>query len=169
MAPVRPAASGDARTTTTEYDDTHHTFPIRITNPLDHKVETYYYGVNETTGNGSGLPGQVKATKDVDNNDTTFYQYDAFGRLLYRWLPGETTWNTGQAGEAYEYNDTPGSCTPASGTRRAAPPTWKAGSSTTAWAAHPEPGGSATCGQSDPDQPRLRRRRGLGEGDPAEY
>ena len=42
------------------------------------------------------------------------FQYDNFGRLTHQWRPGETTWDTGQAGVVYDYDDAPG-----------AAPTWR--------------------------------------------
>jgi len=103
-------ATANPGTTRTDYDSTHHTFPTQVTGPA---VGTYtltetreYYGVYENGGGGEGLPGQLKRVRDVNNDDDTWYQYDGFGRLRYQWRPGETHWNTDQAGVAYEYNDT---------------------------------------------------------------
>jgi uncharacterized repeat protein (TIGR01451 family) len=96
-------ASSNGQTTSTEYDG-YHTFPVRVTNAAGHVTESQYYGVNETDGYGSGLPGQVKGTKDA-NLQWSWRQYDALGRLVYQWLPGDTVWNTSYASQAYSYND----------------------------------------------------------------
>ena len=46
----------------------------------------------------------MKRVWDTNNDDSTWYQYDGFGRLRYRWRPGETTWDTSEAGLIYEYD-----------------------------------------------------------------
>ena len=93
-------------TTTTEYDGSHHSFALRVTErpePGDRRPE--YYGVNETDPEtGSGLFGQVKGVKDA-NDVSTWYQYDGYGRLSHRWLPGDTAWDDAQAGQMYGYDD----------------------------------------------------------------
>ena len=98
-----------AQTTTTTYDANYHTLVTQVQGPA---VGAYtptetreYYEVNESNSSlGSGLPGQVKRVYDVNNATSTWYQYDSFGRLLYRWLPGDTAWSTGYASQAYGYD-----------------------------------------------------------------
>jgi len=93
----RNSGPSDGRTTTTTYDQDHHTFPVEVTGPTVGTTYTLtetreYYGVYENGGGGEGLPGQLKRVRDVNNDDDTWYQYDGFGRLRYQWRPGETHW-----------------------------------------------------------------------------
>ncbi|MFA5073804.1 MAG: tectonin domain-containing protein [Nitrospirota bacterium] len=74
-------------TTTTAYDSTYYTFPISATNALNKTAYTYYYGVNASGDSGftgSGLFGQVKSVKDV-NNHYVRSKYDTLGRSTATW------------------------------------------------------------------------------------
>ena len=97
-------STGSARTTTTEYDSVHHTFPLTTTNPLGYKTVTEYYGV-DGVGLTNGLPGQVKSTTDMQNGDTTYLRYDDFGRPTRTLLPGNTEWLTPNLQYAYYTSD----------------------------------------------------------------
>ncbi|MEX5213393.1 MAG: FG-GAP-like repeat-containing protein [Nitrospiraceae bacterium] len=65
--------------TLTTFDATQ-TFPLTITNPLNHVTTTAYYGVNGVSAD-AGLYGQMKSVTD-SNGQTTTVTYDALGRKL---------------------------------------------------------------------------------------
>jgi len=56
--------------TTWDYDDTTHTYPVKVTNALGHIVEYQY----------DERYGKVTAKKD-ENQNWTYYHYDHFGRI----------------------------------------------------------------------------------------
>jgi len=112
--PAIPWAGGPAggsspefRTSTIEYDDTYHMYPVETCSPevdgvgrLCTTIE--YYGV-ETVPADDGLPGQVKSITDP-NGATTSYKYDDFGRLIETFLPLQQ--GSGIPSITYHYADT---------------------------------------------------------------
>ncbi|MDO8663129.1 MAG: SpvB/TcaC N-terminal domain-containing protein [Candidatus Omnitrophota bacterium] len=96
----------EGRITTTEYDSFLQTYPIKLTNALGQRIETVYYGIsnypNVTADSfeGYGLFGQVKYTKDP-NNQKTYNVYDTLGRLTKVIGPLDTE---DYPGVIYEYD-----------------------------------------------------------------
>ena len=75
-----------------EYDGQYGIFPFRTTNAQGHVVENKYFGID---GEGlsdlegyAGLWGQLKSTKDP-NNEITKFHYDVMGRLQRTVQPGD--------------------------------------------------------------------------------
>jgi len=96
------ATSPLGKTTTTTYDPVYHAYPVRVSNVLGHSAETVYYGINETPPQdlvGFGLFGQVKYTKDA-NNQKAYNIYDKLGRTV-KAIQGEDS--EAYPTQSYEY------------------------------------------------------------------
>jgi len=78
---------------------------VSVTDPAGHTIETRYYCVaGEPCNPAAGqLPGLVESVRDVNNNDSTYYSYDTFGRLSKTWLPGDTPFDPNPASTLLEY------------------------------------------------------------------
>ncbi|NLE99711.1 MAG: DUF11 domain-containing protein, partial [Anaerolineales bacterium] len=101
-------ATVDPRTTTTSYDDKHHTLPVQVVGPTagsytPEEVREYYEYSEENYSTGTGLPGQLKRVLDVNNDDSTWYKYDCFGRPTHTWVPGHAAFTLGVATTVREY------------------------------------------------------------------
>jgi RHS repeat-associated protein len=94
-------AAVETRTTTIQYDDDVHTFPLQVTNPKTQTATASFYGIGDPDL-GDGLFGQVKAMTDA-NGLTTEYRYDEFGRVTRVKRPGDLGWDVGQVSTILEY------------------------------------------------------------------
>lgn len=81
-----------SRTTTTYYQN--NIYPTSVENPLGHTVATTY---------DSTFPWLPATIQDVNNNLTTQYRYDTYGRLLKVIHPDDSE---GSPGVTYYYGDT---------------------------------------------------------------
>ncbi|MFA6350582.1 MAG: toxin TcdB middle/N-terminal domain-containing protein, partial [Candidatus Omnitrophota bacterium] len=96
------------RRTTTAYDNLYHLYPVLVTNDKGHKVTSVYCGINETQDDGfvgSGLPGQLKYSKDP-NGQKTCYFYDGLGRT-YKVIGPKDTFDKPAAYYEYDLNSRP--------------------------------------------------------------
>lgn len=113
------------RETTTEYESILNALPASVTNPLNHTVSHYYFGINmpvtpgssptptpvSTPGYGSHYVGALFMSVDPNGNGTKHY-YDGFGRLTVVMKPGDT--NSYSPSLAYFYSDARVTLTPVS-------------------------------------------------------
>ena len=82
-----------SRTATIQYDPQFSQFVLQVTDAagtsLAQTMSYEYYGLNESTTDGSGPFGALKVVTDT-NAQSTRYAYDAFGRLIKLVKPGDT-------------------------------------------------------------------------------
>ena len=93
-----PVGGGSAaRTSTTAYEGTYHTFPVSVTNPLGHQTRTGYWS-DETEVGHPYLANKIFSW-DANNQQSTAV-VDGLGRTVSSFLPGE-----GVASVKIDYRD----------------------------------------------------------------
>ncbi len=95
------SGGGATRTSTIEYEDTYHTFPDKVINPLNHIAETYYKNGTMTVNHPYLADRTV--VKDVNGQLWTNI-VDSLGRSKESYSPGDDV-NPERARTKIDYND----------------------------------------------------------------
>ncbi len=104
---VLEVTDANARTTTTDYDNTYNLYPVSVTNDKGQTQQFHYSFLNSIYNvNLINSPGLLREMIDA-NSEWHFTYYDVFGRLLEVYHGGDAQGPDNGVAERYTYNDGP--------------------------------------------------------------